>query len=338
MMRRAQQSQDGSAGRPSGDPAMSLTFTLQALAHDAGYEIDRDDLNAALGLSWMTTAVPRERDLARWPMYARDAFLAEAGRLFGMTIRDIHPPEAARGLNGFPEFRQHFEASYRPLIHRALEHNQAVLAWQGWPGDQGMMWGIVKRTCDGGIGFMGVVGGPRAVRTPGHPVTLESPPLQLYVVEAITSSQPDPDELLELALDHARLVLGNALESRFGVVTGPAAFDAWIARWEDEEAYVADGTGLRQGHMQLAASVIAAHNSAIRFLESQLARNADKKRSLIDAMISSCHSVIAALAETVDLAAPEESISTPPGRAKVAARLASARDATTQMLAALQAP
>ncbi len=213
-----------------------------------------------------------------------------------------------------------------------------MLAWQGWPGDRSMMWGFIKRTCDGGVGFAGVVGRPGAVPTPGQSVTLESPPLQLYVVETIRSSQPDPGELLELALDHARLVLDNALESRFGVVTGPAAFDAWIARWEDEEAYVADGPGLRQGHMQLAASVIAAHNSASRFLESQLARTTDQKGSLIDAMISSCHSVTASLGETVDLAAAEESISTPPGRAKVTARLTSARDATTQMLAALQAP
>ncbi|UCC31209.1 MAG: hypothetical protein JSU86_02815, partial [Phycisphaerales bacterium] len=136
MMPSAQPSQDGSGGRPSSDPGMSLTFALQALAHDAGYEINLDDLNAALGLPWMTPAVPRERDLACWPMYARDAFLAEAGRLFGMNIRDIHPPEAARGLNGFPEFQQHFDASYRPLILKALEHNQAVLAWQGWPGDR----------------------------------------------------------------------------------------------------------------------------------------------------------------------------------------------------------
>ncbi len=332
----APQSQDASIGSPSGDPAMSLTFALQALAHDAGYKIDHDDLNAALGLSWMTTAVEGEGDLARWPMYARDAFLAETGRLFGMVIRDIHPPEAARGLSGLAEFQQHFDASYRPLILEALEHNQPVLAWQGWPGDRSMLWGIIKRSCDGGVGFAGVVGRPEAVSAPGDPVPLEGPPVQLYVVETITPAEPDPNELLEFALDHARRVLGNALEGRFGVVTGPAAFDAWIARLEDEEAYVTDGPGLRQGHMLLAASVMAAHNSAIRFLKSRLARGTDQERSLIEAMISSCHSVIAALGEAIDLAAAEESISTSAGRVKVAGKLACARDAATQMWTALQ--
>ncbi len=77
-------SEDAPAGACSGDKFVSLTIALQAIARRVGYEIDRDDLNAALGLSWMAAAVPGENDLGCWPLYARDAFIVEAGRLFGM--------------------------------------------------------------------------------------------------------------------------------------------------------------------------------------------------------------------------------------------------------------
>ena len=78
--------------------------------------MNHDDLNAALGMCWSPVAVPTEPDLGAWSLYARDAFLPEAGQLFGLTIRDMHPPEAARGLDTAAEFAQHFDASYRPLM------------------------------------------------------------------------------------------------------------------------------------------------------------------------------------------------------------------------------
>ena len=136
------------------DRSFSLTRALQSLGRDGGYSIDGEDLNAALGLSFMVCAAPEvEEDLSRWAMYARDAFLIEAGRLFGIGLREIHPPEAACGLSRFEAFRQHFDASYHPLIERALEHGQPVLAWGGWPGDDEAAWGIIRRVTDGGVGW-----------------------------------------------------------------------------------------------------------------------------------------------------------------------------------------
>jgi hypothetical protein len=258
---------------------MSLTHALCAIADRAGYAIDPDDLNAALGLSWMSIAVPSEPDPGCWPMYARDAFLVEAGRLFGMTIRDMHPPEAARGLSDAAEFTQHFDASYRPLVLRALEHDQPVLAWQGWPGDMRLAWGIITGTSDAGIGLRGRVAWPSGAgsdRTP-EVVTLDHPPVQLYVVETIAATQPDPQELLDLALEHAKQVLSDALHDRFGVITGPAAYDTWIEHSKDVGRALpaeASKTSRRaqpvlpaaEQHRRLVGSVMGMHQSASRFL------------------------------------------------------------------------
>lgn len=333
---------------------MSLMFALQSLAHDTGYAIDHDDLNAALGLSWMTTAVPDEDDLARWQMYARDAFVIPAGRLFGMTIRDIHPPEAARGLNGLPEFAQHFDASYRPLVVRALEHDQSVLAWQGWPGDQAMMWGIITTTCDEGIGLAGRVPWPTAARTceaehESHvpspsaqacrqydTVILDRPPVQLYVVETITPTQPDRDELLDIVLAHAGQILDNALMKHFSVLAGPAAYDAWIASVRDEQASGADYSDLVEGHRQMGTSVLAGHRSAIRFLERQLTLTMAIKRSLIETLMDKCQIIVTSISHSLDAAANDAWTSTAAGRTKVVDPITRARVAANEMLTALE--
>ncbi len=331
---------------------MSLTHALCAIADRVGYAIDLDDLNAALGLSWMSIAVPSEPDPACWPMYARDAFLVEAGRLFGMTIRDMHPPEAARGLSDAAEFRQHFDASYRPLVLRALEHDQTVLAWQGWPGDMRLLWGIITGTSDAGVGLRGRVACPsgraawpseappcpsepprdmpapsaRANRTP-EVVTLEHPPVQLYVVETVVATQPDPQELLDLAHEHAKQVLSDTLHDRFGVITGPAAYDAWIEHCENAgRAQPAEASkasrrakhDLRvaeapkapcraqpdlpatEQHRRLVASVIGMHQSASRFLGRLRTRTSQPADAPLADLEKLCEDIIRALREGVD--------------------------------------
>jgi hypothetical protein len=360
----ARQNEDAYRSRIFCDASLSLPLSLHVLAGDAGYEIDCDDLNAAMGLSWMTTAVPGEDDPARWAMYARDAFLVEAARLFGMTIRDIHPPEAARGLDGLPEFEQHFDASYRPLILRALEHRQPVLAWQGWPGDRRMLWGIITETGDGGVGFSGRVprssearpcADERGSTVPSTStvschdrVTLESPPVQLYIVETITPTQPDPQELLDLALGNGRRIFDNALADRFGVITGTAAYDAWIARRQKvgraspaeaqpEAPCLAepDLPALAHAHRQLAGSVLTAHKSAIRFLERHHPRVSGDLRSRLDVLTRSCHTIVTSLREWLDAADAAASLSTPGGWAKLTNALARAAGATKDMRDAL---
>lgn len=198
--------------------SFSLAHALRAVARDTGNEIDFDDLLAAMGLSWMVCAVPDEPNVADWSMYARDAFLIPAGRLFGLTIREIHPPQAARGLDRAAEFEQHFDASYRPLINRALEHGQPVLAWRGWPGERRLWWGVVTAACDGGIGFRGGVYPSRDLSVACELHVLVSPPTQLYVVERVAARKPTKAEREALRRQQLRMIESGELNARFGIV------------------------------------------------------------------------------------------------------------------------
>ena len=325
----------------SGDPSFSLSLALRGVAQRAGYDINLDDLNAALGLSWMMTAVPGESDLARWSMYARDAFAVEAGRLFGLNLRPVHPPEAARGLYESAEFDQHFDAGYRPLILRALENGQPVLAWRGWHGwDPGglmeMAWGIVERTCEKGIGLEGVVIASSASADHAEVMTLDRPPVQLYIAETVTPTSLNPDELLNLALDHTRHVFNNAIEVRFGAVTGPKAYDTWLARLRDDRTGGTDDPDLTERHRRLGASIVAGHESAIRFLQSHLDRSANQKRSIIEALIPLCQTVVGSIGDSLNAAAGEAVAATPAGRAKLTDGITRAREATDEMCSALE--
>lgn len=203
---------------PLVDPSFSLVHAVRAVARNAGYDIDFDDLLATMGLSWMVCAVPDEPNVADWPMYARDGFLIPAGRLFGLTIREIHPPQAARGLDRAAEFEQHFDASYRPLIHRALEHGQPVLAWRGWPGERRLWWGVVTAVYDGGIGFRGDVYPSMDLSAACEPHVLVSPPTQLYVVETVAARKPTKAEREALWRQQLRMIESGELNARFGIV------------------------------------------------------------------------------------------------------------------------
>ncbi|MGI0149316.1 MAG: hypothetical protein ACREDF_07270, partial [Thermoplasmata archaeon] len=220
-------------------PWCSLSNAVRLILHRSGCDVDSDDLHAALAHPWMFCAVPSEPNLGLWPLYARDRHLVAAGRLFGLTIRPIHPPEAAKGLAQTEEFRQHFDASYRPLILRALEHDQPVLAWRGWPGRWDAAWGILRKPCTSGVGFLGsiAVGGGSAPHGDGpnksgesDAVELLHPPTQVYVVERVQATKPEPPVLLQTVIEHARDVLADGAVDAFGVLTGTPAWDAWFER------------------------------------------------------------------------------------------------------------
>ncbi len=296
-------------------PSQSLTFALRAIARRAGLEIDHDDLNAVLGLSWMVCAVPREADVGRWAMYARDAFLVEAGRLFGLHIRDIHPPDAARGLDRAAEFDQHFDASYRPLILRALENDQPVLAWQGWEGGRGLAWGWIREACDDGVGFRGAVVESNEALSSCDVATLVRPPIQLYVVERVTACHPEPGELMGMALDHARRVLADEWHKRFGVVTGPSAYEEWL------QVAGASGSG-RQ-----AAAILAGHESAIRFLERPRRGLSAGFPRIARQLVEESFAVVQSMRELL-VSDPEQ----PPGAA-FTEQVSQARSATVRMQA-----
>ncbi len=204
-------------------PSGSLARAVCAIGRSGGHEIDISDLNHAMGLSWMDCTLPGESNRSDAWMYARDAFLIPAGRLFGLNIREMHPPRAAVGLDRASEFTQHFDASYRPLIHRALENGQQVLAWRGWPGNWKLWWGIISETCSEGIGFRGkLYPSPDLSIVESH--VLPTPPTQLYVVETIAPRRPTKQELNDLVAEHRRIVQSGGLDERFNVSVRAADF------------------------------------------------------------------------------------------------------------------
>jgi len=179
-------------------PAQSLTFAVRAVARCAGVEIEHDLLNAALrsdsvALSGVRVPARAEARGSLAPPSAAglvsgcDTRLVEAGKRFGMQIREVHPPPAARGLEDAPEFAQHFDASYRPLILRALENEQHVLAWRGWAGDRELSWGWIRTACPDGAGFRGATIWSESELDAPRDDLLVRPAVQVYVVERITT-------------------------------------------------------------------------------------------------------------------------------------------------------
>ena len=163
-------------------PEESLAFAVRAIARQAGVEIDHTELVVALGFEASAVSSPTARSI----MFDRDARLIEAGKLVGMQIRDVHPPEAARGLEAAAEFDQHFDASYRPLILRALENNQGVIAWRGWAGERELSWGWIRAACAEGVGFRGAtIWSERELNSLRNDL-LVRPAVQLYIVERVS--------------------------------------------------------------------------------------------------------------------------------------------------------
>ena len=319
-----------------GDSSMSLAFALQAIVLRGGCEAAVDDVAAALGLPFMTCALPGEEDLSRWPLHARDALLVEAGRLFGIDLRAVHPPDAALGLDRAPEYLQHFQASYRPLILRALEHRQPTLAWRGWPGDRSGLWGIISDTSSKGIGLCGYTMTPDGDPASNATLVLDSPPVQFYVAETVAALNPEPAGLVDALLEHALRALGNELNGLFGVVTGPAAYDAWIARLINAGGGPGAAPDPAIGHRRMASAEVAGRQSAMRFLQGHGDAVAGGLRSLLGALTESCHDTVTALSESTDLAVVAEALKTTAGRRKLAEQVATARAAATKALIAVQ--
>ena len=202
----------------------SLAVCLRAVL--ACFDDDRpyDELVATLGLGAAVVAAPDDA-LGWWCTYARDASLVETAGLYGLRLRELHPPEAARGLGQSAEYTEHFRDSYVPLIARALEHDQLVLAWRGWPPPRDRLWGVITGV-DAGM----VVG--YTLWHQGEPLPLTGPAHQVYVIEEFRPPQRGavtPADLFALVACQARAMWAGTWGAGSGVKTGEAAYRAWQA-------------------------------------------------------------------------------------------------------------
>ena len=120
------------------------------------------------------------------------------------------------------------------------------------------------------------------------------------------------------------------------MVTGPAAYDAWIARLVCGGGGSAVASELAKGHSRMAAATVAGQESAIRFFRRHVDGVVSEMRSLIEALIESCQGSVTALSESADLTAVAELLQATAGRRKLAEQVAAARAAATKALIALQ--
>ncbi|TWT45560.1 hypothetical protein RAS1_19880 [Phycisphaerae bacterium RAS1] len=202
-------------------PCESLAVALCAVLADRGVSVSYEQLVFELGLGMALTADPG-RPVWQWAELARDAALVETAALHGLRVRDMHPPDAAVGLESSAEYPQHFEDSYRPLIRRALEYGQVVLAWGGWPPPAEHEWGVI---CEQrGEALLGFVNGGdrRAVRHAGS-----SP--QAYVVEDVVPAAPSAPDVIAHAVASTLRFWDGSLADSHGVQSGEEAYVRWIA-------------------------------------------------------------------------------------------------------------
>jgi len=267
----------------------SLAPALRAVARAAGTDLDHDELCAALGISLVAIAGPPDTSPALWPTFGRDVFLTQTARLFGMQLRDLHPPEVAVDMLWADEFPQHFDLSYKPLIVRALENGQPVLAWRGWEEAFAPRWGVI--TAAEGDTLLGVVPGAAGR------LRLAAPALQCYVVELYEARTPSSEELLAAAVAHADAYL-NRPEVLFRrpttggakLVTGPKAYDAWAA-WLQTQRPGTDDDPNREAFRAYACALYTARDSARRFALGSDAVQGPDHAAILDSIASACESL-----------------------------------------------
>jgi len=214
--------------RPAPGQTESLAAALQAVLARAGAPRPYDELVSLSGLGSLTVAVPGEC-LGWWPAHARDAALAETAALLGLRLRELHPPAAAERLADAAEFVVHFRDSYMPLMRAALEHEQPLLAWCGWPAPLERHWGLVNAYR--GNQFSGYTLGTT------EPAPLIGPALQVYVVEGLEAG---PSLAPRALFDHAARLAVAGFTGRLPVAasaqTGRRAYETWRAATVQPEA------------------------------------------------------------------------------------------------------
>jgi hypothetical protein len=153
----------------------SLVACLEAILRALGREISYDEL---LGLTEIGQRNSADSggvtDAKQSSLHGRHDFLRECARKYGIEIRELHPPDAAPQPPAPQEFEWHFRDSYLPFVRTAIERDEPVLAWMGWPPPHESDWGIITAVDPATGGCTGwTFGGPRS---------LESAPVQVYLI------------------------------------------------------------------------------------------------------------------------------------------------------------
>lgn len=321
----------------------SLALCLREVLAAQGRPCTYEQLVAALGLGLATAAAPGE-PVGQWPTFGRDAALRPAAELLGLGLRELHPPEAARGLHRVKEFADHFVDSYLPLIRAALAHGQTVLAWRGWPPPAEGLWGLLVEEAEGRlVGRVGCAiphesaGEPQRLRTTaaggcqasgaevgrcgfddakvggfsggGTALTilpLLGPAQQVYVIEAVSRGA---ELSAAAALDEwaaVTLDLWCDRHAATGVHFGPAAYRAWLAALAETVSSESDPTAAIGEHAHV-MRVLAAARAALAGWLGKIRSLLDARRQAIaGAAMAACEEVVARVGQLLreELARP----------------------------------
>ena len=315
----------------SAEHTESLAVCLRAVLAGQGCERTYAELVAALGLGSLIVAVAGECP-AQWALQARDAGLRETSELYGVRLRELHPTEAAEGLAQSAEFAGHFRDSYVPLIRRALEHEQLVLAWQGWPEPQTGQWGVIDRVEHGKLAGCTIGFG-------GRPTPFHGPALQVFVVEKC--GPVDPDSITSAVL-WSRVAGAAAAQwsgqwtSAVQTHTGDTAYGTWIAALSGDATLCAGcGRPLLRCHGRAAGALVSARLWAAEWLCEVAARLDPAVRPKAEGWAAACRSVAERLAPFAAAESDSSPSSSPLGRADLRQAIAEVRSVETSAIAAL---
>lgn len=208
----------------------SLVLALQAAlrwwsARDTSY----DELIALTAIGSMLPFTDRDPCPGRWCDFGRDAFLVDAAEHLGLSLRDLHPPDAVPLPATPPEFELHWRDSYVPLVATALAHHQPVLAWMGWPAPHQTQWGIITTLDARTRRCAGIIAGVPQL------IALDRAAVQAYVAQEFTPTETNISDRVRSAAARAGAMLRNEGPARFSVQTGSAALGRLQARLSERE-------------------------------------------------------------------------------------------------------
>jgi hypothetical protein len=136
---------------------------------------------------------------------------------------------------------------------------------------------------------------------------------------------PDDEEALLASLAAAQTAAHNRLDSALKVTTGEQAYGRWLAWLEQRETCTEARRADAVAHARMAEHVIAARESAMRFLQRPRAGVEPPVLTPLGAMIEGCRNVAASFQVSVDPSVVEDLLSTSSGLACMRAEIENAR-------------
>jgi len=301
--------------------AESLVLCLEALLGACGRQVDHDELAVATGTALMTSYAPRAAPAQRWNVHGRHAFLVQAARLYGLDLRDLHPPSAAPVPPPPREFDLHFRDSYLPFVEAALRRGEPVLAWMGWPEPCASEWGLITEIDPAARRCAGLT---RA--SAGAIVALAGPPIQAYTIQAYVPRADEPRTQLEHLLSLASVILENRIDPSYGVLTGPAALRVLVEKIEGSTPQDEPETLPAASIAEVFRAYVEGRRRVAHFLQKRLDRLPDEVRALAGDMAAVLHRASDSLAPWLGVQAIESARSSSQGRrllASIIERIAS---------------